>query len=173
MSQVTFIQESLLTLHSSLDDAMKGLTSEQAHWRPNDRGNHIAFIMWHYTRTVDNLVRFVFQRKPTVWMEGKWDEKFGLDSKVQGTGMSPEDAVALRISDVPAFCEYMGEVWKETQDYLKTVEEDELPRMMTIRPLGELALGQVLGTTLLTHGHNHLGEIWLLKGLQGLEGSPI
>ena len=99
-------------------------------------------------------------------MEGKWDERFGLDSKSQGTGMALDDAVALRIGDISAFCTYMGQVWKESQAYLDTIGDEDLPRSMTIRPLGEMTLEQVLGTTLLTHGYSHLGEIWLLKGLQ-------
>ncbi len=173
MSQLSFIRDSLRSLHGSLDEAMDGLSDEQAHWRPYDTGNHIAFIAWHYVRTVDNIVRFVLKRQPTVWMAEKWDERFGLDSKIQGTGMTPEDAVALRISDFPAFRSYASEIWKEAQTYLNTVSEEDLAQKMTIRPLGELTLEQVLGTTLLTHGYTHLGEIWLLKGLQGLPGNPI
>ena len=173
MSEIDFIRNSLESLHSTIDEAMEGLTQEQAHWRPDGNGNHIAFIAWHYTRTVDNIIRFVLQRRPTVWMEGKWDEKFGLDSKAQGTGMSREEAVALTISDIPAFGSFMKEVWKETQVYLDTVALEDLGRTMTIRPHGEITLEQVLGTVLLTHGYTHLGEIWLLKGLQGLQGNPI
>ena len=174
MSTLAFIRTSLQRLHSSLDDAMEDVSQEQAHWRPNDKGNHIAFTAWHYTRTVDNLVRFVLQeRRPTVWVEGKWDERFGLDSRAQGTGMSVEEAGALRISDIPAFRTYMSEVWKETQSYLDTITDDDLGQVMNVRPLGELTIEQVLGTPILTHGFSHLGEIWFLKGLQGLQGSPI
>ena len=173
MSQIAFIRDSLRNLHSSLDEAVQDLTPEQAHWRPTGAGNHIAFITWHYTRTVDNIVRFVLQRKPTMWMDGQWDQRFGLDSKAQGTGMSPEEAAALRISDLPAFATYMGQVWQEAQTYLGDVKDEDLQGSMTIRPLGELTLGEVLGTVLLTHGYTHLGEIWMLKGLQGLPSSPM
>ena len=173
MSRVAFIRNYLRSLQGALDEAAAGLSPEQAHWRPDGTGNHIAFVLWHYSRTVDNIIRFVLQRKPTVWMEGKWDERFGLDSKTQGTGMAPEDAAALRISDVPAFCDYMKRVWPEAQAYLDTVAEGDLAQKMTIRPLGEVTLERVLGNTLLTHGYTHLGEIWALKGFQGLRASPI
>jgi hypothetical protein len=157
-----------------MDEAMAGLTQEQAHWRPEGQGNHIAFIAWHYARTVDNIVRFVLQqRRPTVWIEGKWDERFGLDSRAQGTGMPPEDAIDLSISDIHAFCEYITLVWKEAQDYLDTITDDDLAGTVTIRPHGEITLERVLDVILLTHGYTHLGEIWLLKGLQGMAGSPI
>ena len=172
MSRAAFIRKNLLSLQESLDDAAAGLSREQAHWRPDAGGNHIAFVLWHYSRTVDNIVRFVLQRKPTIWMEGKWDERFGLDSKAQGTGMSREDALAVSISDLPAFASYMKEVWREVGGYLDTVSEEELDRKQMVRPLGELTLEEILGTVLLTHGYTHLGEVWLLKGMQGLEGSP-
>ncbi len=172
MSRAAFIRKNLLSLQESLDDAAAGLSQEQAHWRPDAGGNHIAFVLWHYSRTVDNIVRFVLQRKPTIWMEGKWDERFGLDSKAQGTGMSREDALAVSISDLPAFASYMKEVWREVGGYLDTVSEEELDRKQMVRPLGELTLEEILGTVLLTHGYTHLGEVWLLKGMQGLEGSP-
>ena len=173
MSRVAFIRNYLRSLHKSLDEGAAGLSPEQAHWRPDGKGNHIAFVLWHYTRTVDNIIRFVLQRKPTVWTEGKWDERFGLDSRAQGTGMSPEDASAVSISDLAAFASYMKEVWREADEYLSTVSEGDLDVKVTVRPLGDLTVEEILGTVLLTHGYTHLGEVWLLRGLQGLQGNPL
>ncbi len=172
MSRIAFMKHYIQKVHGSLDDAVTGLSQEQIHWRADEKGNHIAFVAWHYARTVDNVVRFALQRLPTVWMEGKWDERFGLDSKAQGTGMSQEDAAALRIPDIPAFCTYMKQVWREAQVYLDSTSEEDLERTMTIRPLGELTVERAIGTTVLTHGYIHLGEIGTLRGLQGLQGSP-
>ena len=172
MSRIAFMRKHLLSLQESLDDAAAGLSQEQAHWRPDGGGNHIAFVLWHYSRTVDNIVRFVLQRKPTVWMEGKWDERFGLDSRAQGTGMSREDALAVSISDLPAFASYVKEVWGAAGEYLGAVADEDLEQKVMVRPLGELTLEDILGTVLLTHGYTHLGEVWTLKGMQGLAGSP-
>jgi hypothetical protein len=174
MSTVDFIRNNMQNLCNSLSVAVEGLTQEQAHWRPLDEGNHIAFILWHYTRTVDNITRFVLQnRRPTVWVEGNWHERFGLDFRAQGTGMEREEAVGLSISDIPAFASYMNDVWKDADAYLSTLTDEDLETKYTIRPQGEMTLEQVLAGTLLTHGNQHLGEIWLLKGLQGLPGNPI
>jgi hypothetical protein len=172
MSRVAFIRNYLRSLQGALDEAAAGLSPEQAHWSPDGTGNHIAFVLWHYSRTVDNIIRFVLQRKPTVWMEGKWDERFGLDSRAQGTGMSPEEASAVSISDLGDFASYMKIVWREADEYLGTVSEGDLEVKVIVRPLGELTLEEILGTVLLTHGYTHLGEVWLLRGLQGLQGSP-
>ena len=56
---------------------------------------------------------------------------------------------------------------------MSSVAEEELSRDVLVKPLGQLPLVKVLDTTLLTHVFSHLGEIWALKGLQGLKGNPI
>ena len=86
--------------------------------------------------------------------------------------MSPEEAAAVSISDLGDFASYMKIVWREADEYLGTVSEGDLEVKVTVRPLGELTLEEILGTVLLTHGYTHLGEVWLLRGLQGLQGSP-
>ncbi len=78
MSTVDFIRSSLKQMHNMYNDAIGDLTPGQMSWRANDKGHPISFILWHYVRTEDNIIQFVLQRKPTVWLEGGWDEKFGL-----------------------------------------------------------------------------------------------
>ena len=173
MSEIAFIKQFLSESHKSWGEAVEGLTSEQAHWRPYDSGNHIAFNLWHYTRTVDNIILFLFQRKPTVWMAGKWDEKFGMDSKDQGTGMETETAANLRIDDFPAFISYAREVWAEADSFMDNVTPEDMERIIRMRPFGELQMREILGRSILTHGCQHLGEVWSLKGLQGLPGNPL
>lgn len=173
MSLIPFLRESLRELHRALEEAVGDLTPEQLHWRPEGVGNHIAFNLWHYVRTEDNVVRFVLQRRPTAWMEGGWHERFGLDSKAQGTGMPPEAAVAVRLPSVAAFQPYMAAVWQASEAYLDAADEGEMERPVKIWPHGERPARLVLGNVCLTHGHTHLGEIWHLRTLQGLKGSPI
>ena len=107
MSMIEFIRSSLRQMHNAYDEAIADLSPEQLHWRANDKGCHIAFVLWHYVRTEDNIVQFVLQRKPTVWLEGGWDKKLGLDRVSQGTGMSLEDAQSLRIASKADFQTYM------------------------------------------------------------------
>jgi hypothetical protein len=91
-ARVDFMRSSLRQLNSDYKGAIADLSADQLHWRANDHGCPIAFILWHYYRTQDNVIQFVLQRKPTVWLKEGWDKKFGLDRIAQGTGMSLEDA---------------------------------------------------------------------------------
>lgn len=176
MTTLDLLRGELDRLHQNLIDAVSDLSPEQWHWRPGDGCNHIAFSVWHYARTEDNVIQFVFQRKPTAWMEGGWDQKFRLDSKAQGTGMSAEEATALRVSDPKEFIRYMQEVWRHTDQYLAGLSERDLDQVTKIRAGGELRerpVRQVLSENLLTHGFSHLGEMWVLRGLQGFRGAPF
>jgi len=165
-----FLRTSLRNLHNSLDAAVKELTPEQLHWvPPGTAANHIGNTAWHYVRTEDNIVQFILQnRKPTVWIEGGYHERFGLDKVAQGTGMSTADAQALRLPPLAGWMAYQTAVWQATDAYLSSVDDAALDATVTVRPFGEIAKRQALATVCLTHGHAHFGEICVLRVLQGL-----
>lgn len=173
MSTTDFIRSSLKQMHNTYDDAIADLTTEHLRWRANENGCPIAFVLWHYVRTEDNIIQFVLQRKPTVWMEGGWDKKFGLHATAQGTGMSLADAQGLRLEPKEEFEAYMKGVWKATDDYLANADDDFLQQKTMVKPLGEMAVVNAIGNMCLTHGFTHLGEIAHLRGLQGLRGMAI
>jgi hypothetical protein len=168
-----FIQLDLTRLHKSLDACLADITPEALHTPPGNhpRANTIAFALWHYARTEDNVVRYVLQdRRPTVWGEGGYAEKLGLPPVAQGTGMSTAEAQALRIRDVPLFRAYMQQVWAATDEYFARAAKEPalLDRTVTIKPLGEMPALRALGQVCLTHGMGHLGELELARTLLGL-----
>ncbi len=167
------LRRGLRQLHQTYNDLLKDLTVEHLHWRANDRGVTIAFVAWHYVRTEDNIIQYVLQRKPTVWLEEGWDQKLGLDRVQQGTGWTLEQAQALRLPSSQAFYQYMQSVWRASEAFLETIDDDYLQGMTTIKPLGELPILDAIGSVCLTHGHTHAGEIQHLRGLQGLRGALV
>lgn len=170
MSTTDFIRGGLRQLHNSYDESIHDLTEEQLHWRANEHGSSAAFILWHYVRTEDNIIQYVLQGKPTTWIEGGWDAKFGLHRTAQGTGMSLEDAQGLRINDKAGFEAYMRAVWAATDAYLASVTDEKLQEKTTVKPLGEMPVQNAIGNMCLTHGFTHLGEIAHIRGLLGLKG---
>ena len=166
--------ESLITdlrrLHDALDKSRDGLTSEQLHTVPagHPRANTIAWNLWHYVRTEDNVVRFALQnRRPTVWVEGGYPERLGLHPAAQGTGMSTAEAQALRIKDVPLFVEYVKNVWASTETYVRALTPAELDRKVALKFVGEMPVARVLAQVGVTHGFTHFGEIELACTLVG------
>jgi hypothetical protein len=170
LSASDFIRTNLKRLHDGLDKVMADLTPDQLHTVPagHPKANTIAWGVWHYTRTEDNIVRYVIQvRKPPVWVEGGYGERLGLHPAAQGTGMSTEEAQALRIKDVPLFREYMGKVWAGTDELIAGAPPELLDKVITVKPLGDMTVVQCLGQVGLTHGMTHLGEMELARTLIG------
>lgn len=168
-----FLRDAFRNQHGMIDRAVKELTPEQVHWLPPDtKLNHIGCTLWHYVRTEDNIVQFILQgRKPTVWIEGGFFEKFGLDKIAQGTGMTTEDAQAMRLPAMPDWMEYQNAVWAATDAYLASVEDAALEQEHKIIPFGEIPAYRALSMVCLTHGHGHFGEICAMRVLQGLEST--
>ena len=171
MTLLEFLSAELGRLHELLDRAVADLDVDQWHSPPagNPLANTIAFELWHYARTEDNIVRFVLQnRRPTVWMEGGWAERLRLPPVAQGTGMPAAEAQALRIDEIDAFREYVQQVWRSSAAYVDQVDAADLDRIVTVRPLGDLPVGRALGQVCVSHGFSHYGEIEVCRTLLGL-----
>jgi len=104
LSAAEFVRAQLRRLHTGLEKSLADLTPEQLHAVPagHQKANTIAWGLWHYARTEDNIVRWVIQeRRPPIWTEAGYGERLGLPPVAQGTGMSTQEAHALRIKDLP------------------------------------------------------------------------
>jgi hypothetical protein len=170
MTAAELIHLELKRLHTMLDGCLGRLTPDQLHAVPggHPKANTIAWNLWHVVRTEDNVVRFVLQnRRSPVWTEGGYADKLGLPPVAQGTGMSSEDAHALRIKDVDLFRDYMQKVWASSDEFLTTVDPASLDRTVTVKPLGDMPAVRVLAQVCVAHGMMHTGEIELARTLVG------
>ena len=168
------LRSSLKSMHALLDKAVEGMTADQLNFRPSEGGVSGFFSLWHYVRTEDNIVNFVTQARPTVWLNGGYNEKFGLPRNSQGTGMTEAEANAVQVQDVKAWHGYQQGVWAATDAYLASMSPDEFnSRRVTIKPLGEMSLWEGIYGVCLSHGYRHVGEIEYVRGVQGLGGLTI
>jgi hypothetical protein len=165
-----YLRRELKAMHGLYEGVTANLTDEQVNFVPANGHQNLAFCLWHYIRTEDNAIQFVIQRKPTVWMEGGWPEKFGLDSKSQGTGFTDDEARNFRINGIGDFRTYMRQVFERTDAYIKALTDDEAARTITVKPLGEMSILTAISGLCMTHGYRHLGEIEFAKGLVSAKG---
>ena len=66
---------------------------------------------------------------------------------------------------------YQRAVWQATDGYLSSVSDEALEEIVKVRPFPDMPRQRALSVTCLTHGHAHLGEICVLRVLQGLPSS--
>jgi hypothetical protein len=165
-----YLHRELRDMHRLYTHVTSDLTTEQANHVPEGGHQSLAFCLWHFVRTEDNCIQFVIQRKPTVWLEGGWPEKFGLDPKSQGTGFTDEQARDFRLNSIAGFRDYMGEVFQRTEDFVGAIKPEETERLVTVKPLGEMPILTAISGLCMTHGYRHLGEVEFAKGLVAAKG---
>lgn len=151
--------------------AVADLNDEQLHFLPDGLCCHIAFHAWHLIRTEDNIINFVCQnRKLPVWLREGLDQKWGLPRVAQGTGMTPDEARAVRLPGTGPFIQYIHDVWADVEPYLSSASMEELQSIARVADAGEKTKLQHIVQTVIAHGNNHLGQIMVLRSLQGLPG---
>ena len=161
--------DGITQLHDWLDDGLKDLTPGQVNWLPEGKAVNIGFNAWHSFRTTDNITNLVFKKNPPIWMSQGYAPRLGLSEREQGTGMSLEAARELVVSDPALLREYGRKVGDDCLAYLKDVDPQSLNEIQMIKPLGEMPRWRVFRQVVMTHGFMHLGEVNVLKGIQGLQ----
>lgn len=174
MKPVTILRDGFGSAHRLLARAVDEMSPEQFNFRAHEGGVSAFFSLWHCVRTEDNIINFVIQRKSTVWLDGGYDEHFGLPRTSQGTLMTESEANAVTIEDVERWAEYQRKVWDATDDYLAALGPDDLTAVtVRIKPVGEMSLWSGLFDMCLTHNFRHAGEIEFVRGVQGMGGLTI
>jgi hypothetical protein len=90
--------------------------------------------------------------------------------------MPTEEARALHIADPALFMQYAEEVWREYEDYLAGITDGGAAlseRMVKVKPLGDMPAILIIGQVSISHLFTHYGEISLLRGALGKQGTPL
>lgn len=150
MTVVDYVRAELKRYHTTLDKSLEDITEAQIHAAPggNPKVNTIAWNLFHIVRTEDNIVRFVLQdRRPPVWAEGGYPEKLGLPPVAQGTGMTTEEAHALRIKDLAVWREYQQKVWASTEELFDNATPQFWDTVVNVKFVGEMPKWRAVATT--------------------------
>lgn len=150
-----------------------GLGREQFNYTFEEKTNSVGFDVWHVVRTADNIIHFVFEREQPVWLQGRFDERWGLPKVVQGTGQPSVDAFALDFPEPEEFKEYIRAVSEAVVPRVAAMSEAYLAESVFIRPWGEVRRSEALGWGIIAHGNGHLGRVGLARTLWGLPGLPF
>ena len=174
LEPLEILRTGLSSMHRMLNEATADMNLEQLNWQSNDGGITPFFSLWHYVRTEDNIINFVVQGKPTVWIEGEFNVQLGLHRTSQGTGMNADEAAQIILKDLTLWKKYQQGVWAASENYLRTISPTQFnSRKVTIKPLPEMSLWDGLFNICLSHGFRHVGEIEYARGLLGLGGLTI
>ena len=160
-----FIVDALDKENGFLMEALDGLGPDELAWQPGADANSIGWILWHMVRVEDMWIQFFAQFQTELWETEGWHEKFGLPTRDNGFGHTPEQVNNFPGVDLGQFLQYRASVRQATLAYLDTLTPDDMERVPRERR-PEMSLGamfrQIIGEM-----YQHVGHIAYLRGLQG------
>ena len=162
-------------MQNHIRHCLAGLTESQRYFTMGTC-NHIAYTAWHAAENLDRCINTAIQGKPTIW-DTQYRKKLGLPDDFPLRGYDWEKAKAVKFEPWDTFIEYVDAVMKECHAYLKKSDAVELEtivhegHMDSAHPRADYSKARVLRGRL-THASVGLGELNVLRGIQGLKGSP-
>jgi len=164
MTLNSFIEETLGREQELLAQVVQDLTPQELAWRPGPEANPIGWTLWHLLRVEDMWVQFFAQHRLEIWERDGWHQKFGLPTRDNGFGHTPEQVAAFPALDLASLLQYGQAVRAGTLEYLRGLDRPDFqaaPRER--RP--EISV-EVIFRRLIGELYQHLGQLAYLKGLQ-------
>ena len=164
-----FIESALNMEQQLLVEAVEDLTPEELTWQPGTDANSIGWMLWHTLRVEDMWIQFFIQRQVEMWERDGWHEKFGLPTRDNGFGHTPEQVASFPALDLQELLRYGEAVRAGTLEHLRGLSPEDfnqVPREQ--RP--NLTVGSVY-RQLLGEFLQHQGQIAYLKGLKRGSGA--
>jgi len=174
MDPVALVRQQYKQAHDWFEATTKDVTPEQAHWAPPGLANPLGATYVHVVGAEDFLLSDVARgAKPLA--AGDFAGKTGVSEPPPGPGQGLDEWARRVKIDLPELREYAQAVYKQTDDWLASLQGDDLDKQIDMSRfgMGQQAMGVLVGGIVLQHINNHCGEISCLKGLQGAKGYPF
>jgi hypothetical protein len=147
-----------------VDELTEGLTPEAATYRPAPAANTIAWLIWHSARVQDAQVADI-AGVAQVWTDEGWVDRFGLDLPRDDTGYGHSaDDVARVVAPADLLSGYYRAVHAMTLDYVTTVTDEELERIVD-RRWDPPVTASVRLVSVVDDCAQHLGQAAYVRGL--------
>lgn len=171
---VTLLLDQLKDAHKNLELTLDGVTNEIAAFQPEGKANPIAGTYAHVIMSEDFFVHGLLQGKPTLF-DTEWKDKTGA-SEIQPTEWETAYPKWLREVkvDIEEMKKYAQVVFSESEKYIESLTEEDLSKEidMSMFGMGKRTVASVISGMLISHMNQIVGEVSVLKGIQGLKGYP-
>lgn len=165
MNGIDVLTDGFSRLRESAHAAVADLTPDQLAWRADPGANTVAWLLWHLARVQDDHVAGL-AGSPQVWTRDGWSERFALpfDDAEIGYGQDADDVAAVRPGSADLLTGYLDAVLDRTGEYLRTLVEADLDRVVDSDWDPPVTVGVRL-VSVLDDDLQHVGQAALLRGI--------
>jgi hypothetical protein len=145
--------------------ALEGIDPAALTWRVEPEANTIGWLVWHLTRIQDDHVADIAKAEQ-VWLTEDWAGRFGLSEATPHTGHqhTPEEVATIRPEGTDALLGYLDRVTERTRDFLTTIGDDDLDRVIDRSWDPPVTMGVRL-VSVIADNLQHAGQTDYLRGI--------
>ena len=155
-------------IHETVAATLEGVDGGILTRRPAGNGNSIAWLIWHLGRVEDAQVASV-AGLDQVWTSQGFADRFDLPLPVRDTGYGhTTDQVDAVKAPPELLLAYYDAVHRQTVDFLETLDDEDLDRIVDTRWNPPVTLGVRLVSTI-ADCLQHVGQAAYAKGLKHAE----
>ena len=170
MEAAALALDALGRVREMVREALKDLTPEEMLAAPKP---HIAWLTWHIARVQDSNFSGLLHR-PQLWIADGWHQRFNMppDPRDYGSGhrQTREQVDAFIVTDTPLLLGYHDAVFAQTKDYLSTVTNADLNRVLDEPQYSPLPTLSIRLASVINCNTRHAGQIEYLRGLVKFNG---
>jgi hypothetical protein len=160
-----FLLEAYGRIRPLVHRAADGLTAEQLCHQIEPAANTIAWLVWHLSRIQDQHLSEL-AGSPELWSDRRWVQTTGIDRDpiTRGQGDGPAEVAAMRPPGPCGLLEYHDAVSARTAEYLTTLTDAELSRIVDRSYTPTVSAGVRLASVL-SDNLQHAGQALYLRGV--------
>ena len=164
MTSADLLADGFGRIHGLVHSVVDGLGTDELAARVDPEANSIAWLVWHLTRIQDDHVAGVAGTEQ-VWIAGGWADRFALPFAATDHGYG-HDARQVGQVRVPGelLTGYHDAVYQRTLDFVRTVTDPDLPRVVDTFWDPPVTLSVRL-VSVLSDDLQHAGQAAFIKGL--------
>lgn len=178
MDVIQLLGVQLRTAHQWLEGAVGTATEQELRWFPPSDAYPAGVCYAHAVATEDMIVGRLLKGAAPLAVSS-WVGRTGLSEPMPNPGpewreRSAHWTRAVRIN-LPEFQAYAQAVYAESELYVSSLHPADLDYEIDLSGIGikKQPLAWVLSTLVIAHLHGEIGEISVVKSLQGLPGFPV
>lgn len=174
MNSVELIRSGMKTAHDWFEATMADVTPEQAHWQPPGTAHPIGAVYAHAVVAEDMMVNGMLKGGEPLLATDRAG-KTGISGDPQSAFSTTHEWAHSAEVDLLAAREYAAAVYAATDEYLAGLEPGDLDQPVDLSQWGmeDWSLGDFILSFGLCHVRDMMGEVAVLKGLQGGKGYPF
>lgn len=165
MTTAQLLADAFGRIRDEVHGVVDGLGPEELGFRVDPGANSIAWLVWHLTRIQDDHVADLAGGSQA-WTERGWAERFGLplDAADTGYGHSRNRVAKVRVDSAELLTGYHDAVYERTIDYVGTLTDDDLPRIVDRSWDPPVTLGVRL-ISVIADDLEHAGQAAFVRGI--------